>query len=292
MATLAGLTTKTLDHVYGTGLVERPAEDTIDATFNAAVTTMPVTTDSMWKRDDYAEFNSNELVIAISDGTGTNVEVRRGKRGTTDANQTSGATITRNPPYPRIRVEDRINEVIRHDLYPHVWTWFKGSFTFATNDHMYDLATNIEEVMELYQYNLNSDNRFHPISNGWWDVKKQVDTGAASNSNLLRVKQVHDETATVYYTAKRRPATLDLSNVSSEIEDMIPWAAAAKLMAGREGQATLDAARSRYDDSGTWLRSYRGLMAEFFRMRTALNLVLRDEVEAEPRFKPRFQRRF
>ena len=292
MTTLAILTRKTLDHVYGVGLVERPVEDTLDAGFNAAVTTMPVTTDIVWKRDDYAEFDDGELVVAISDGTGTNVEVRRAQRGTTDANHSSGDVITRNPAYPRGRVEERINEVIRHDLYPHVWSWFLGSFTFTAGDHMYDLAANIEDVIYLYQYNLNSDNRYHPISGGWWDVEKQVDSNATATGNLLRVKQVHDPGSTVFYVAKRRPATGDLSNVSDDVADLIPWAAAAKLMAGREGQVTVDAARSRYDESGSWMRSYRGMMAEFLRMRAALNLTLRNEVRQEPRFTSKFRRRF
>ena len=71
MATLAGLTTDTLNMIYGIAQVERPIEDTIDAGFNAAVTTMPVTTDVLWKKDDLAEFADGELVIAVSDGTGT-----------------------------------------------------------------------------------------------------------------------------------------------------------------------------------------------------------------------------
>ena len=293
MATLADLATKTLDVIYGVAQVERPLEDIMDGAFTAGTLTMPVATDAFWKQDDIAEFAvDGELVICAADATGGNVTVRRGQRGTTDANQSSGDVITKNPPHPRFRVEEMINQVVRNDLWPHVWTWHQDTFTFVDGTHTYALDLYIPEVVLVYQYDLNSDKRMHPLNHGAWDTERQVDSGLATNSNLLRVRSVYDSSATVYYVAKRRPDPADLSNMSSEVADLIPWAAAGKLMAVRSPQVHSDTARGRHDEPGSQQNDYRGLMAEFLRMRSALRLQLRDEVFVEPRFRSRFRRRF
>lgn len=293
MATLATLTTDTTNLLYGLDLVSRPQEDTIGAALTSSGTSVTVDTDTIWKRNDLMEFQPDgELAICAADASSGTVTVRRAQRGTTAAAQDNGDVILKNPPYPISQVQTVINQVIRSDLWPHVWTWEQNSFSFVSGDHMYDLGLNIVEVVMVYQFNLNSDNRLHPLPNTLWDVERQINTAAATNSNLLRVVRVHDEDETVYYTAKRRPDESDIANFSDELADIIPWAAAAKLLASRSPQVSLDAARSRHDDDKSELRDYRGLMAEFLRMRDALNLQLRDEVFTEPRFRPRFRRRF
>jgi len=293
MTSLAALTTATLDLIYGEAQVERPAEDTIDANFNAGVTVMPVSTDTLWKRNTVAEFADGERVICAADASAGAVVVRRGYRGTGDTNHVSGDVITKNPPYPISRVGTVIAEVVRHDLWPHVWAWHQDSFMFVIADHTYDLDPYVEEVVLMYQYDLNGDARRHPIPNGYWDVERQTDTAVSTNKNQLLVSRVIDKDEPVYYTAKRRPHVDDLANLSAEVADLVPWAAAGKLLAGRSAQSKSDAARQRRDEGGQgFMRDYRGLMAEFLRMRAALNLTLRDEVRVEPRFRPQFRRAF
>ncbi len=292
MASISNLADEAIKLLYGIAPISRPQEDTIGANLAQGATTMTPATDTMWKRDDYAEFQPDgELVVCAADAS-TTVAIRRGQRGTTDAAQTSGDVILKNPPYPLIEMQEHVKEVIRNDLWPHVWAWHHDTLTFTTGDHMYDLDQYVDEVVFMYQENLNSDERFHPLPPGWWDYERQINTAVATNTGLLRLVRVHDDAATVYYTAKRRPHVDDAANLSSELDDMIPWGAAAKMMASRGAQVTLDAARSRYDDEDSSSRYYRTLMAEFLRQRDALALILKDEVRTEPRFRHRFRRRY
>ena len=293
MATLASLTTDTHNLIHGLAQVERPQEDTIGAQLLVGGTSMTVTTNDLWKRDDLAEFQPDgEIVVCAADASGGTVTIRRNQRGTTAAQQESGDVTLKNPPFPIGQTQSIINQVIRNDLWPHVWSWHLGSFTFVLGDHLYDLAQYVTEVTMVYQYNLDNDDRFHPLPPSLWDTERQITSGAATNANLLRVVKVHDTDATVYYTAKRRPHDADVANMSDEVADLVPWAAAGKLLAARSPQTRLDAARSRYDEEGSHLRDYRGLMAEFLRMRQALNLQLQDEVLTEPRWRPKYRRRF
>lgn len=294
MTTLPILIDNTLDVVYGVAQVERPLEDTLSGSFAQGATTMPVTTSNLWKANAIGEFQTDgEMVICAADAAGGNVTVRRNQRGTTHSgSKSAGTVIVKNPPHPRVRVQRMIEQTIRSDLWPHVWTWHLDSFTFVPGDHTYPLDQYVEEVVLVHQYDLNNDERWHPIPNNRWEVERQVDAAVATNKSLLRVKDVWDADAPVYYTAKRRPHVADLANLSDEIADLIPWSAAAKLLAARTGQTRADAARSRHDKDGGFLRDYRGLMAEFLRMRKALNVLLRDEVRTDQKFRPQFRLRY
>lgn len=285
--TLATLVQSTQNILYGSTPIARPEEDTLNGGITDVATTLTPTTTALWKKNDFAEFQPDgEIVVFAADSAGATA-VRRAQRGTTGAAQTDGDTMFKNPPFTIYDIQWTINQVIRNDLWPHVWTWHQDSLTWSAGDYLYDLDQYVQEVTQVYQSNLNSDGRLHPLPNGWWDTEAQINTAVATNSGLLRIARVHDSSATVYYTAKRRPNVSDIANFSSEIVDLIPWAAAAKMMATRGAQVALDAARSRYDDKDKQTNYYRTFMAEFLRMRDALNLTLRDEVREEPRFRPR-----
>lgn len=293
MATLASLVQDTLNLLYGAiPLLTRPEEDVLNGLITSGATSLTPTTTAMWKRDDLAEFQPDgELVIFAADSAGATT-VRRAQRGTTAAAQADGDTMVKNPHFPIIDVQRAVNQTIRNDLFPHVWTWHQDTLTWTAGDYLYDLDAYVVEVVEVYQFNLNSDGRFHPVPNSWWDYEQQINTAVATNTGLFRIAKVFDADATVYYTAKRRPDAADIANFSSEIADLIPWAAAGKMMATRGAQVSLDAARSRHDESNRETSYYRTFMAEFLRMRDALNLILRDEVREEPRFRPRYRRRY
>lgn len=291
MATLATLTQDTLNILYGQLPIAHPEEDTLNGLISSGATSLTPTTTSMWKRDDYAEFADGEVFVFAADSAGATV-VRGAQLGSTAAGHADGAVMYKNPPFPIVKVQWAINQVIRNDLWPHVWSWHQDTFTFTPGDHLYDLDAYIQDVVEVYQFNLNSDGAFHPLPNGWWDTEAQINAAAATNSGLLRIVDVFDSTATVYYTAKRRPDVSDIANFDGAVADLIPWAAAGKMMATRGAQVALDAARSRYDDAKSERSYYQTFMAEFLRMRDALNLILTDEVKKEPRFRPRRRRTF
>lgn len=292
MTTLSALVDDCYGILYGVGRAERPKEDTCGVLTNSG-TSATMGTATMWKRDDYAEFATDgELMIFAADASGATT-VRRGQRGTTAASHLADAVVYRNPTFPRYEIERLITQVVTNDLWPNVWTWEASSLSYVSADTTYDLGAYIEDVVTVYQYDLNGDSRFYPADQNWWDVERNINASAgATSGNLLRLRHVQDETETVYYTAKRRPDAADLANMSAEVAELIPWAVAGKL----EGQRSA-AVRHRPDTSATermeggLFRDYRGFMSEFLRMRKQLNTKLSLEVPTAPRFKARQRRK-
>lgn len=286
MTTLADLTQATWNLLYGIGGFERPWEDRATGTISTGATDLSslLSANSEWFENDVMEFPAGEVAFVVAD---TASSVNRGRDGTTAEALSSGDPIIKNPDFPRHRVEQAIKETIRLSLWPHVWTWHQDSLSFVIGDHSYDLDQYVEDVVLVYQHNLNGDARTHWLYRGThWDVQRQMDSGVATNKNLLRVKKVHDQEETVYYTAKRRPHVDDLDNVSDEIADMIPYAAAGKLATGRNVQQK--STRSNRDKN--FQADYEGFMSEFLRMRSELTKLLHDEVERDPEYRPKRRR--
>ena len=292
LTTLALLVDDVYTTLYGIAQAERPREDLINGSLAQGAAAVTMDTDAMWKRADYAEFATDgEIVVFAADASGSTA-IRRAQRGTTDVAQADNSVVYKNPQFPRYEVERVINQVVRNDLWPHVWTWAQATLSFSSGDTTYDLANYVEEVVMMYQFDLNSDGHFYPLETNWWDTELQIASGVSANDNLLRLRRVWDESATVYYTAKRRPDPADLSNMSNEVAELVPWAAAAKLLAGRTG-ATRQRPHTDNTDrvEGGLARDYRNLMGEFLRMRKALRLRLDNEVEPLRRFRPRRRKR-
>ncbi len=293
MTTLSALVDDCFGILYGVGRAERPKEDILDGAILSGAVSLTPTTAALWKRDDYAEFAADgELFIFAADSAGATT-VRGAQRGTTAAGHADGAVMYRNPTFPRYEIERLINQVVRNDLWPNVWTWEVASLSYINADTTYDLGDYIEDVATVYQYDLDSDERFYPLDQTMWDVERQVNAAAgAAAGNLLRLIRVKDESETVYYTAYRRPDPADLANMSDEVAELIPWAVAGKL----EGERSA-AVRHRPQTSttermeGGLFRDYRGFMSEFLRMRKQLNTKLAREVPKAPRFRARRRRK-
>ena len=292
MTTLALLTDDVYGILYGVGRAERPKEDTCGVLTDSG-TSATMGTAALWKRDDYAEFaDDGELMIFTADASGA-TDVRRGQRGTTAVSHLADAVVYRNPTFPRYEIERLINQVVRNDLWPHVWTWETDSLPYVSADTTYDLGAYIEDVTTVYQYDLNSDSRFYPLDQTAWDVERQINASAgAASGNLLRLMRVQDEDETVYYTAKRRPDPADLANMSDEVAELVPWAVAGKLEGERSAAVRHRPATGLTDRmEGGLFRDYRGFMSEFLRMRKQLNTKLALEVPAAPKFRARRRRK-
>ncbi len=293
MATLAGLVDDVFRKLYGAHPDKRPKEDTLSGALGIGATSMSVTTDTMWRRDDYAEFADGEIVVCAADGSSGTVTIRRGQRTTTDAAHSSGDVMYRNPDFPRYLIEDYVEEVVNNDLWSRdegVWSWHQGTISFTSGDTTYSLPAFIEDVVEVYQYNLNADGKYYPIQRNAFDVALEQNSAVATNGALLRLRFVQDENATVYYTGKRRPDSTDLANLDSRIDPLIPWAVLGKLAAAGMIQDRIDPPRGERDErEGGRARDYRGYMGEFLRMRNKLNKLLSTEVwhERQPRVRRR-----
>jgi hypothetical protein len=292
MTTLSALVDDCYGILYGVGRAERPKEDVLAAQFLTASTSITPTTVALWKRDDYAEFTDGELIILAADSAGATV-CRRAQRGTTAADHASGAVIYRNPTFPRYEIERLITQVVNNDLWPNVWTWEADSLSYVNADTTYDLGAYIEDVVTVYQYNLNAEGRFYPLEQNAWDVELNINAAAgAASGNLLRLRRVQDEDETVYYTAKRRPDSADLANMSDEVAELIPWAVAGKLEGQRSASTRHRPATGLTERvEGGLFRDYRGFMSEFLRMRKQLNTKLVKEVPTAPKFRARRRRK-
>ena len=106
MATLATLTLDIEDMLFGLPQVERPVEDTLStAVTTAADVTWRFTTDTLWRRNDLAEYvrsygatdsgAAGEIGYITADhGSGTDVTVRRAYKRTSAASPTTIGTAT------------------------------------------------------------------------------------------------------------------------------------------------------------------------------------------------------
>ena len=289
MAVLSDLVQATWNLVHGPGGFERPVEDQASGVVGSGALDLStlVATPALWVEGDIMEFPAGEIVTVVADNAAT---VNRGRDGTTAEGLVAGDVIVKNPLFPRHKVESSVNEVLDLDLWPSVWTWHNDQLTFVTADHMYDLDAFVDDVVLVYQENLAADERWHPLPGGWWDVERRIDTAVAANGSLFRLKRVWDEDEPVYYLGKRRPDAADLANLSSELERIVPYAAAAKLVLGRNAQQK--AHRTSERGSSDFQVDYQGLMGEFLRLRKQHADRLRGEVRQEPRFVQKRRRRW
>lgn len=283
MTTLALLTTATRNMLEGLDLEERPKQDTLNGAITSGAVSLTPTTTSMWKRDDLAEFDDGELFRFAADSAGATT-VRGAQRGSTAANHGNGAVMTKNPPYPFVDIQARIKEVIRLELQD-LWSWHRDSITVTQGDRQYDLDQYIDDVVMVYQENIDGDETLRPLPPAWWDVERQINSAVAAQGGLLIVREVHDFDEPVYFTAKRRPHIDDLSNLADELADMVPYAAAAKMLAVRSSQVKQAAHRSQKDSEGGFMRDYRGLLGEFARMRDEYSRELELEVREDRRWR-------
>ena len=148
MATLATLVDDCYGILYGIGQAERPAEDLINGSLAQGATSVTMDTDKLWKRGTYAEFvTDGELIIFAADASGATT-IRRGQRGTTDVAQADNSLVYRDPTFPRYEIERLINQVVRDDLWPNVWSWHKDTVSFVSADFMYPLDAFIEAMID------------------------------------------------------------------------------------------------------------------------------------------------
>lgn len=289
MATLTDLEDQVREIMFGVARVERPAEDTLAAVMSDSTTSSTPATPAMWKRGNYAEFDNGEVIIFGADSAGATA-VRRAQRGTTATSHAVGDVMSKNPWPLRVTVSRQIRDVVRTDLWPHVWTWHNGEITFQAGHHLYPLPPYVVDVAAVEQSNVDADGKFRPIGPDRWDVERVVDSAIATNGSLLRLRDPFDVDSTIYYRGIRRPDPDDLANLDVRLEPMVAWAAAAKCFVTGAGAATQDRARTQRRDGGQVSSMYQMLMGEFLRLRGEYKRQLLDEVRRDRRFRPRMRR--
>lgn len=237
MATLDSLRVDTETILYDVLHDFRPWEDTLVAAITAGATVMELAADDdVWKRGDIAEFVDNgEMVILATDhpADGNDVTVRRGQRSTTAASQSLGAVVRRNPMFPIEMIERWVNQTIDIDLnrHPKVYTVNQRSLTWSDDDFLYPLNTVDDDVIEIYQYDIETQNDLKWFPNGWWDVV--TPNTAVSATKAIQLRTVRDQSLPVYYSAKSWPKSSGISDLSDDIAEVVPWRAASKALRAR-----------------------------------------------------------
>jgi hypothetical protein len=292
MSTLAEMVAMVRNTVYGTRPDLRPKQDRLVNTINDTVTAMEFETPAMWKRDALAEFKANGEVVVLREDhpaatNDVNVFERGDDRGKAAAAQTENDVVLRNPRFLLADIEEKISRAIDGDLWPAVW--IRTERTVSGYDpaiETYELNADDVAVEQMYQYDINDDDRFHEFPTQWYDVvgsvADAVPAGATSN-RLLRVYQVVDKDHTVYYTAKTKPNSASPTALPEELVEMVVLRASASLLsqAPRE-RRDRTSGRTR---SGEQATDYGLLMAEFTRLRSQYANRLQVELMARKKYR-------
>ncbi len=259
MADLNDLRVDTENLLYGFAHELRPLEDTlVNAITSTATAAEFDLDDDVWKDGDFAEFvPDGEMVILDGDhpADGNDATIRRAQRGTTAAAQDAGDVVRRNSTFPISLVERFVNETVDIDLHrhPRVYNTAQRTLTWSSSVWSYALDAADDDVLDVYQYDLDSEKGYWFAPRSWWDVVTP-DTGISSTKHLI-LRGVKDESQTVYYTAKGRPSSSAITSLSADIVSIVPWRAAAKCVKAKLAQVVRDTSYTRgevADMIGQW----------------------------------------
>jgi hypothetical protein len=239
VATLAGLILNIEEMLYGMAEIESPPEDTATAA-SAGATTITVGVQSLWHKDDQAEFVGTagavgEIVRVVADPTTTTVTVRRGQRQTTAASWAAGSVVRKNPRFPRVAIQRAIEDSIRLDMsigrgmYRHA----ERTLTPVDGTNTYEMDADDFDVVYMWQV---IDGEPKRIQSGLWKVIPLVDSSLSSTGRALRVFRFTDIAATVRYIAKSE-ITTTYADIPDEVAAIIPWFACARLVGGNRTAA-------------------------------------------------------
>ncbi len=292
MSTLAEMVAMVRNTVYGNRPDLRPKQDRLVDTINESVTAMEFETPDLWKRDALAEFKANgEVVILRQDhpAAGTDVEVfeRGDDRGKAAAAQTGDDIVLRNPQFLLADIEEKISRAIDGDLWPAIWIRTERTVSgYSSATETYELDVDDVGVEQMYQYDINDDDRFWEFPTQWYDVVGSVATdvpAGATSGRLLRVYNVINESTTVYYSAKTRPRSWNPAALPDELVEMVVLRAAASLLSqAPKERRDRTTGRKRSRDQAS---DYGLLMAEFTRLRSQYANRLQMELMARKKYR-------
>jgi len=303
MATYIDLVQATEDKLYGVAPFERPAEDLmVTLTTSGTNKEFEMTTPTLWRLGDVAEVPlgsasiEDELMYLTEDHPtgGSTATWERGYRGTDTPTWTKSAgsevLCRKNPLFPNMNLREYINEVLANDLWPHVWTRQTRKIASVTPsvDQLYDLTAGDLYVEKVYQYDLNSLSIIKELPFGWWNFITEPHSDLAAQPALI-LKKVYDDNAALYVQVRNASVTGGVANISTQLEAMVPYMAAAKAMASlRMAPSDFDSSneeRQQYQTGGAPRRHYQTLAAEFLRMRNAERLRLLKDHAPQKRYK-------
>lgn len=245
------------------GVYEDVAPVLTDSATSMAVTTG---TGTNWSPGDYVEFEETGEVALVQARTTDTLTIKRGAFDTTAAAVTAGTTIRKNPRFSQAEIDDAIDTTIR-SLWPQIYTFGKGTFTYSATSYWYPLSDeNIEQVLNVYYEDVE---RLNPVSViGWRDYGELDGTEFTQTKGLYLFGTSGLEAGDdVYYTYQKQ--ITDAADLLDRQEGMVATGVVYHLMGGDGVGRTQDPGRrtDRTVQPGQELRDSYWYFTEFDRLK-------------------------
>jgi hypothetical protein len=183
-------------------------------------------------------------------------------------------------------IVDFINEVISDMLAEKVWYHSERTLAWIDGNRTYELHADDDDVVAVYQFDINSDERIHPFHSGLWQVRTQISTTVETTGKALILRSVKDPAETVFYTARTIPKVANIASFPDQLANLIPWGVCALILGGsRTVPARHDPNRQAKPEAeeGGSVRDWRFFEAKFLQKRADyLNTLKKREQEIRP----------
>ncbi|KKN73788.1 hypothetical protein LCGC14_0397360 [marine sediment metagenome] len=104
------------------------------------------------------------------------------------------------------------------------------TFTLSANEDTTPLAGTANSSGTWTIQNVIFNYREFPTR--WYEIKHAQASATDSTGNSILLTGYHDVNDTIYYSARTRPSSSDISSLPTEITNLIPWGAVARLTGG------------------------------------------------------------
>lgn len=222
-----------------------------NAVANDSDTTIDVTDGTEWAVGDILEFQDDGEQCYVRSINSNELTVYREFNGTsmTSSSHAVGEKVIKNPVFTYKRIVDEIERAITN-TWPYVWKSVQDSITPVSGQYWYDLAAEAIDLIKVYQLFGSSSNMVGTY--GTFGSKRSVmfmrDLPAAlvaSGVGLRFPGGFYDSANTVYVYYRAKLTTTVATGSYSDLNDglladHIAYAAAARLLASKEGPRTSD----------------------------------------------------
>lgn len=233
MTTLSQLVDQTLITLAGTGI---PADR---ASFLSSSVVADDMTLHLYNAEDFDQGVvqiDDELIYveSVADNTLTVAPDGRGWAGTTAATHAADARVTMDPTWPRVRVEQALNDAIE-GTYPTLYGVAQTSFTWTGIQNAFNLPGDCEKVLEVTVDTIGPTKEQQVVRRYAFNGKAPTDTFPGGRSITIQEVAFPGRTVTVTYrkrpTAVASDAQFTDSGLAETAKIAVKYAACSELLA-------------------------------------------------------------
>jgi hypothetical protein len=141
------------------------------------------------------------------------------------------------------------------------------TFTLSANEDTTPLAGTADDTGTWTLQNVVFNYREFPTR--WYEIKHAQASATDSTGKSILLTGYHDVNDTIYYSARTRPSSSDISSLPTEIANLIPWGAVARLtggtsVRGRYAESAAQTSTVAYADA-TWFQTQFEDMVDQYR---------------------------